>query len=393
MQKYIHDTLRNNLRSIISSLTRPQQKAVEEIMRGLFTAGKPILRALAQYDDITKKKQAEKYSYHLGNVNLTVAVDDLAMKRARSFLRKDTIIAYDCTDVAKEYAHKMENISGIFDGSRRKPSRGFLLHGVGMNNILLKLLVHDANEHTTNQTRYSILRSLSKNLNGKGIWVFDRGHDDAQFFADLRQIHNVRFIARLRENRHVIIAKTGEKMAVRDIRPGVYPVFLPHRIWRRGIDWSIGLMTLVIDEHLEEKEPIRLLTNLHWQDYGSKRIVSMYLDRWGIENIFRRAKTKFDLEKIRVLKYQKFVNLVSLIQLAVIVSTITFIAIQKSTEMLIIGVLSLYERFLRYRSLTFNVDSFISFMQTSLKPLQKRHERSPPTQLHLFSAPTLLKLA
>ena len=308
-------------------------------MRGLFTAGKPILRALAQYDDITKKKQAEKYSYHLGNVNLTVAVDDLAMKRARSFLRKDTIIAYDCTDVAKEYAHKMENI------------------------------------------------------NGKGIWVFDRGHDDAQFFADLRQIHNVRFIARLRENRHVILAKTGEKMAVRDIRPGVYPVFLPHRIWRRGIDWSIGLMTLVIDEHLEEKEPIRLLTNLHWQDYGSKRIVSMYLDRWGIENIFRRAKTKFDLEKIRVLKYQKFVNLVSLIQLAVIVSTITFIAIQKSTEMLIIGVLSLYERFLRYRSLTFNVDSFISFMQTSLKPLQKRHERSPPTQLHLFSAPTLLKLA
>lgn len=393
MQKYLHDTLRNNLRSIISSLTRPQQKAVEEIMRGLFTAGKPILRALAQYDDITKKKQAEKYSYHLGNINLTHAVEDLAFKRARSSIRRDTIIAYDCTDIAKEYATKMERLSGIFDGSRRKPSKGFLLHGVGMNNVLLRLRVHDAHRHTTNQTRYTIIQSLSTKLSGKGIWVFDRGHDDAQFFGDLRQVHRVRFIARLRENRHVILAKTGEKLSVKDLPPGTYAVFLPHRIWRRDIDWSIGLVTLVIDEHLHEKEPIRLLTNLHWQDYGSKKIVSMYLDRWGIENIFRRAKTKFDLEKIRVLSHQKFVNLVLLIQLAVIVSTITFLAIQKSTETLIIGVLSLYERFREHRSLTFNVDSFISFMQNSLKPLQKRHERAPPEQLHLFSAPTLLKLA
>ena len=150
------------------------------------------------------------------------------------------------------------------------------------------------------------------------------------------------------------------------------------------IDWDIGELTLVIHKHLKEKEPIRLLTNLIWANYGTKRIVTMYLERWGVENIFRRAKTKFDLEKIRVLSYQKFVNLVALIQLAIIVSSTAFLAIQRSTNTLILGVLSLYQSFLDWRNLTFNIDSFITFMQNSLKPLQRK-ERQPPLQLSLLS--------
>lgn len=176
-----------------------------------------------------------------------------------------------------------------------------------------------------------------------------------------------------------------------NLNPGVYPVLLlDHH--NNAIDDNIGELTLIIHEHLKEKEPIRLLTNLVWKNYGTEKIVTMYLDRWGVENIFRRAKTKFNLEAIRVLKYQKFVNLVALIQLAIIVSSITFLAIQKSTNALIIGVLMLYKKFIKHKALTFNIDSFITFMQSSLKPLQKRPAK-PLGQMNLFSPSTMLKLA
>jgi len=392
MQKYIQDTIKNNLRPILSPLSRPQQKTVQEIVRGLFTSGKPILTHLAQFDDVSVKKQAEKYSYHLNNIDIRKSVDSIAFKKAKQQLRKDTVIAYDLTDISKEYSKKIEKIHPIFDGSRRETSYGFQLHGVGMNNILLKLQMHDDNTETLPQTRKVIMDELVPKLEGKGIWVFDRGNDSKGFFKQLRQFKKVRFIARVKENRYIVLKETGEYLPVKDLKSGVHKIFLLnyHNI---KIDEEIGELTLVIHKHLEGKEPIRLLTNLEWKNYGSEKIVNMYLDRWGVETIFKRAKTKFNLEAIRVLSYQKFVNLVALIQLAIIVSSITFLAIQKSTNALIIGVLMLYKKFLKHKVLTFNIDSFISFMQSSLKPLQRRPEKLPPIQFQLFSATTMIKLA
>ncbi len=70
MYKYIQDSIRNNSRLVLKDLSLPQKKAVSELIRGLFTAGTPILRHLAQNKEISAKKQGDKYSYHLGNVDL-----------------------------------------------------------------------------------------------------------------------------------------------------------------------------------------------------------------------------------------------------------------------------------------------------------------------------------
>jgi hypothetical protein len=56
MYKYIQDEIRNNSRLILKDLSLPQQKAVAEVIRGLFTAGTPILRHLAQQKDVSVKK-------------------------------------------------------------------------------------------------------------------------------------------------------------------------------------------------------------------------------------------------------------------------------------------------------------------------------------------------
>jgi hypothetical protein len=388
MYKYIQDSIKNNSRCVLKGLTKPQQKALSEVVRGLFTAGEPILRHIAQDKTKSAKKQAEKYSHHLGNVQIQEKIEALAMKQAQKQIRKRTIIAYDLTDIAKESAKKIEKLSKIFDGSKRKVTTGFLLHGVGINGILTKFRMHDSGQSTTNQTRKKIVTEISEKLGKKGIWAIDRGNDDKQFFKFLRQDLGVDFIARLKENRQVVLKKTGVKIQVKNLKEGKYSVYLMN--WNNyKVDMTCEY-TLIISRHLEDKEPIRLLHSLKYS-YSKNQIVNMYLERWGVENIFKRVKEKFELESIRVLKWQKFVNLVALIQLAVLVSTMMFLRIQQSTNALIIGVLLYYKKFIKLKTLGFNLDSFITFMKNSLKPLIFRPEK-PPDQLNIFSRRQLERL-
>lgn len=388
MIKYIQDLIRNHSRNILKDCTLPQKKAISEVIRGLFTAGTPVLRHLVQDENKTAKKQAEKYSYHLGNTNLVEKVENYALNKIKYSIRKNTIIAYDLTDISKECAKKMEKISRVFDGSKRKVTNGYTLHGVGINNILVRLKLHLGDKYTLNQIRKSIVKEISEYCNKKGIWVFDRGNDDKQFFKDLHHFLKVRFIARLRLNRIVVIKETGVIIQVEKLNPGKYEVYLLNKNNNKVNTKST--FTLIISKHLRDKTPIRLIHNLN-SNYSSEEIVTMYLQRWGIENIFKRVKTKFNLEKIRVLKYERFVSLLALIQFAVIVSSITFIRIQESTNQLVIGVLMLYEKHIKKKSVSFNIDSFISFMKSCLKPLIFRN-KSPSIQINLFPKLQLEKL-
>jgi len=389
MNKYIQDFIRNNSRSLFQGLTKPQKKAMAEVIRGFYTAGEPILRHLAQDSSKTAKKQGEKYSYHLGKIDLKKKVEEFSIKNAKYEVRKNTVIAYDLTDIAKEAAKKMEKIARIFDGSKRKVANGFLLHGVGVNGLLLKLEVHDGDKYTTNQIRKRIVEDLAKKFKFLGIWVFDRGNDDKRFFKFLRHILKVQFIARLKGNRLVCLKKTGAIMKVSELKQGRYVVYLMNK-YNTHVDTRYEY-TLVIQNHLSEKQPIRLLAYLK-ESFSSEQIVDMYLERWGIENSFKRAKQSFNLEKIRVLDHQKFVNLIALTQFATNLSMMAFIAIQKLTYSLIFGVLIGYQKFLKMKSLSFNLTSFTSFLQYTLKPYMYRPQKPPPEQLPLLSRRCLEKL-
>ena len=388
MEKYITDAIHNSLRSITGNLTRPQQKAIAEMVRGLFTKGEPVLRRLAQNADASAKKQAEKYSHHLGNVDLTETVELLALRRVVSTMRKNTVIAYDCTDINKDDAEKMENMGGIWDGSEGKGGQGYELHGVGVNGILLALRVHDDDVSTMPQTRLSVMEHMVAVLGTRGIWALDRGNDSLSFYHDLRHNLHVRFIARARDNRKVVLVKTGVQCSIRDLPEGRHAVHLMGKK-QNTVDPDVYL--LVIKRLKKSLEPLRLLTNLGWEEFSDVQIVTMYLRRWGIENIFRSAKVCFGLEKVRVQSFTKLKNLVALVQLVLILSAQLFRAIQKSTYTLVVTLLQVYKLFLGKRSLTLNYDSFVRFLRQALPPLIHR-EKPLLHQLRLFSPPTLLRL-
>lgn len=381
MMKYIHDTIQNASRSIFKGLTRPQKKAVTEIIRGLFIAGEPILRRLAQHPTKSSKRQGDKYSFHLGNIDLSNMVDAMALKRAKSEVKKNTIIAYDLTDISKEAAKKMEKLTWVHDGSTNSIRPGYSLHGVGVNGLLLKLRIHEGDLHMLNQTRKEIVKNLSQSFGGKGIWVFDRGNDGKQWFVDFRQEIKAQFICRLRQKRLIVLKETGAILRLKELPEGMHKVYLMNKNNTR-VDTRY-VYTLVIRKHLANKPPIRLLCHFH-DEYTAKEIVEMYLQRWGVENLFKRAKQKFFLEKIRVLKYQKFVNLVALIQFAINVSTISFFNLQRLTNSLISGAFLSYRLFIKKHTLSFCIDSFITFLHLSLKP-RVFHIEKPPNQQNLFS--------
>lgn len=389
MNKYILDLIRNNSRTIFKGMSLPQVKATTEVIRGLYTASRPILRHLAQDLKKTAKKQGEKYSYHLGRIDLKAKIEDWILKRVKSEIKRNTIIAYDLTDIAKTASKKMAKLSRVWDGSLRKAVPGFLLHGVGVNNFLLKLEVHEGNEKTTNQVRKAIIETLAKTFHFLGIWVFDRGNDDKAFFVFLRQTLSLQFIARLRKNRQVVMKETGALLRVDEIPVGQHRVYL-----RNAHNTKVDIKNeylLVVSKHLENKQAIRLLAYLK-DEYTSEQVVTMYLERWGIENSFKRAKQLFALEKIRVLDYRKFVNLIALIQFVTNLSSMLFLTIQKLTNSLISGVLLAYRRFMKIRSLTFNLSSFISYLQFSLQPFVSQPQKPPPEQLPLLSRRCLGKL-
>ena len=393
MYKYITDTIKNNLKSILRDCTKPESKAVTEVARGLLGDNDPIMRHLAQNAEVSAKKQGEKYSYHLEKVDLMERVEKVALRHALSELKKYTIIAYDLSDIAKESAKKMEKLRRVFDGSKRKPTNGYTFHGVGINHMLVKTELHDGDKDFLPQIRKRIVSDISEILkrNGKnqGVWVFDRGNDDKQFFHFLRSELKVHFIVRLKENRQVVIKKTGVVIRVRDLKEGQYDVLLFNRMNTKVIkEYSYRL---VIHNHLDEKQPIRLLTTLSKKRFSKRQIVTMYLQRWGIENSFKRIKQKFGLEKIRVLKYQTFENLIALTLFSLLISTVIYQRIQQMNHQLIAGVLMLYKKFLKQWSLKFNLDSFITFLQKTIPPLINRNH-SPPNQPSLFSHYLLEKL-
>jgi transposase len=201
----------------------------------------------------------------------------------------------------------MENIRRVFDGSKRKTTNGFDLHGVGINNVLVRLEVHDDNKYTRNQTRRTIVDHIDQELNNKGIWVFDRGNDDKRFFKYLRQKKNIRFIARLKDNRLVVIKETGVVMKIKDMVPGKYKIYLLDKNNRKAD--TKNEYVLAIKEHLKGKKPIRLISSLPYHHYSIDQLVTMYLERWGVENIFKRAKQKFELRLSNILCLKELAGL------------------------------------------------------------------------------------
>jgi len=376
--KHIHDAVRNALRSIGSNLTAPQIRAVKELLVGLLQNSTSILNHLNMETEIRISKQSERYRRHLENIDVAALVENQIF-RTLPEIEEYTIIAYDLGDIAKPHAKVMEGVHPIFDGSERKSSRGYELHGISIHNQPAIMELHDANSKFLPQVREEIIGRITEKVGMKGIWVYDRGNDDEKLFsAHVRR--KQRFVIRLKKNRHLIHKKSGMKQKVEDYLPGIYDVRIPKHRWR---------YTLVVHEHIEEgqkQEPIRVLVR-GVKVEKAEEIIETYLRRWDIENIYKQMKSKFGLEEIRLLSLKKIKNLIALIQLATSISNRTFAEMTEEKEEESTAVFELsttFKAFCHKRCLAKNRFAFTSFLQEYSPTFRPREREGNPFQRSLL---------
>jgi hypothetical protein len=382
----MHDAVRNALRAVGKHLTTPQARAVKEILVGLLRHSTSILNHLNTETAIRVGKQAERYRRHLGNIDIAPHVEEHIF-RTLPEVEDDTIIAYDLGDIAKPHARVMEGVHPIFDGSERKVSRGYELHGVSIHQQPVVMELHDADAKFLPQVRREIIDRITERIGTKGIWVYDRGNDDEKLFA-AHVRRKQRFIIRLKKNRKLRHVRSGMMQRVEDFLPGVYDVRVPKHRWK---------YTLVIHEHMEEgqkQEPIRVLVR-GVEVKKAEKIVETYLRRWDIENLYQQMKRKFGLEEMRLLSLTKVRNLLALIQLATSISNKAFgEMVEESAEesTATFELSATFKAFCHQRCLTRNRFAFTSFLREHAPMLRPREREGNPFQQSLLPRQEIRRL-
>lgn len=233
---------------------------------------------------------------------------------------------------------------------------------------------------------------------GRGIWAVDRGGDRKKLLEPLLD-RRERFVIRSTGKRLVVDRKNMKRsvtelgarcrlryqariVKIQDGQEKIYHLrYGVERIRLLGRE----LLHLVVVAGFGE-EPMLLLTNALEGARDSQSlwwIAQIYLTRWKIEETFRFIKQSYNLEDIRVMKYQRLKNLIVLVTAAAYFAA-TFLGQRMKLRILCEKLLIISQRFFgippfRFYALADGIKKILS--QTSPNP----PEHVPPSlQLELL---------
>jgi len=262
-------------------------------------------------------------------------------KMASERVGANTVLCLDLSDIRKEYAQKMEYLAPVHDGSTGEVHAGYWLcditgaevNGSEIVPVYQKLYSAEAKDFTSENVEVLAGVDLVRaHTQGRGIWAVDRGGDRKKLLEPLLD-RQERFVIRSTGKRFVVdrkkikrsVAELGARCRLRhqariiQIQDGQEKTYDLHygveRIRLVGRDEQLHLV--VISGFGEE--PMLLLTNALEGARDSQSlwwIAQIYLTRWKIEETFRFIKQSYNLEDIRVMKYQRLKNLVVLVTAA-----------------------------------------------------------------------------
>ena len=328
---------------LCAGLSRPLQKFVGQMLFGIQASQDVKLSNVARSlkEEIPLIKTEDRLSRNLKAVELEAELTPQLAAMASHRVSANTVLCLDLSDIRKEYAKKMEYLAPVHDGSTGEVHAGYWLcditgaevNGSEIVPLYQKLYSAEAPEFTSENAEVLAGVDLVRtHTQGRGIWAVDRGGDRKKLLEPLLDRHE-RFVIRSTGKRFVIdrknvkrsVAELGAQCRLRyqariikiengqektyDLRYGVEPVRLPGR--------DEQLYLVVVAGFGEEL--MLLLTNALDRARDSQSlwwIVQIYLTRWKIEETFRFIKQSYNLEDIRVMKYQRLKNLVVLVTAA-----------------------------------------------------------------------------
>jgi hypothetical protein len=289
-------------------------------------------------EEISLKKVIERLSRNLSRRGLAEHLGEAVLREGAGNIREDTLLIVDPTDITKKYARKMQYLAQVRDGSDKVLGMGYWVTTVigaevGCSEItplVHKLYSQEAEDFVSeNQEITEALRRVGRAAGGRGIFVFDRGGDRGQLYAELLGGDKYRFIVRQRGDRHLlyrgkrcetlklaqqcktpysetVVKEEDGKEKPYFLRFGFRPVRLPRhperKLWLVVIN-GFGQKPLM----LLTTEPMRRCRKALWW------LVAAYMTRWKIEETVRFIKQSYDLEDVRVLTYRRLKTIAALV--------------------------------------------------------------------------------
>ena len=391
-------------------LSRPLEKFVGQMLFGIQAGQDVKLSHIARSlkEEIPLLKTEDRLSRNLKAEQLEAELTPQLAKLASRRVAANTVLCLDLSDIRKEYAKKMEYLAAVHDGSTGEVHAGYWLcditgaevNGSEIIPLYQKLYSAEAKEFVSENAEVLAGVDLVRtHTQGRGIWAVDRGGDRKKLLEPLLD-RQERFVIRSTGKRFVVdrknmkrsVAELGARCRLRyqarivKIQDGQEKVYDLHygveRIRLVGRDEPLHLVVVAGFG----EEPMLLLTNALEGARDSQSlwwVARIYLTRWKIEETFRFIKQSYNLEDIRVMKYQRLKNLVVLVTAAAYFAA-TFLGQKMKLRILCEKLPIISQRFFgippfRFYALADGIKNILS--QTSPSPPEKS---LPSLQLELL---------
>ena len=327
---------------LCSGLSKPLTKFISQMLFGIQASQDVKLSNIARSlkEEIPLIKTENRLSRNLKVQELESELTRQLVRMGCQRIVTNTVLALDLSDIRKEYAEKMEHLAMVRDGSTGELHQGYWLcdvtgaevHSSEIVPLYQKLYSVEADDFTSeNAEILTAIDLVRAHTQGRGVWAMDRGGDRKKLLEGLLE-REERFVIRSTGTRSVIdrrklrgsVAEVAGKCRLRhqariikiqdgvektlELRYGAELVRLPGR--------DDKMLLMVVSGF--GQQPLMLLTNISAARDSSTLwwIVEIYLTRWKIEETFRFVKQSYNLEDVRVLKYQRLKNLVVLVTAA-----------------------------------------------------------------------------
>jgi len=195
-------------------LDKPKRKFIHQMIYGIQASKDVKLTSIARTldEDIPLIKTVNRLSRHMKTKGLTINIQKRLMKEAKPFIKEDTVLALDLSDISKEYSEKQEGLAPVRDGSTGKIKDGWpILAAVGADVRGDKVIplygkLYSKRALGFRSENIEILNTIDeviKIIGKKGIWALDRGGDRRKLFVPILE-KEIQFVVRMTTKRDMI---------------------------------------------------------------------------------------------------------------------------------------------------------------------------------------------
>jgi len=327
--------------SLKTDFSKPEHKFIHQSLFGILKGGHVQINTIGRslQEKISTKKVAKRLSYHLVKENMADKINRSTVKVQRHRLSSCRYLIFDDSDIVKKYARKMEGLDRVRDGSKHEISIGYWLCNVSAVNedgsmiipLYSQLYSHKKESIGENGQILKAIEQVMEYAPKELIWVMDRGMD-RNILYDALDDRGYNYLIRQTGNRNLIL--NGKEMPLKQISRKVklkweYKLIRIHKNKRREIYFKAGAVKvkrpgrskelwLVVVKYQRGGYSWYLLSKADCisEHDAVGTVFEGYPLRWKIEELHRQIKQDYNLESIRLQRYEALKTMNALLWMA-----------------------------------------------------------------------------